>query len=459
MGWTVSKERRTIHLNGKTIPRTFPSNMLNNQKYTLLSFLPLLLYNEFKFFFNMFFLLIALSQFIPFLKVGLLVTYVAPLVFVLAITMLKEAHDDIQRLRRDRELNMTKFERVVQKTDGSKESSKRNSGLQWISAKDIKVGMIVKINHNQRMPADMLLLYTTEKSGSIFIRTDQLDGETDWKLRTALSWTQKCSSPQDLLAPGGHVVAQPPSEAIYDFTAYCEGAGSSEKQPLSVENTMWQNTVLASQGYIYGLVLYTGGETRSNMSSKKPRSKAGSLDYEINYLAKILFVVMMSLSLLIVAMDGFYGVWQLKYFRCVLLLCSIIPISMRLNLDFAKLYYSYKISTDPRIKDTVARSSTIPEELGRIQVLLADKTGTLTQNDMIFKRLTLEYCAFSEENLEDIKKLLKRGLKQGKDKFQSVKINASGDGSSDEGGSLVDPFPFTQPLESASGEASKPSSR
>jgi phospholipid-translocating ATPase len=77
------------------------------------------------------------------------------------------------------------------------------------------------------------------------------------------------------------------------------------------------------------------------MSSKKPRSKAGSLDIEINNLSKILFGVMLALAFLIIVMDGFLGSWYYKFFRCVLLLCSIIPISMRLNLDFAKLYYSY----------------------------------------------------------------------------------------------------------------------
>ena len=97
MGWVASKERRTIHLNGSTRPNTFPSNQLDNQKYNFITFLPVLLYNEFKYFFNMFFLLIALSQFVPFLKVGLMVTYVAPLVFVLTVTMLKEAWDDFKR--------------------------------------------------------------------------------------------------------------------------------------------------------------------------------------------------------------------------------------------------------------------------------------------------------------------------------------------------------------------------
>ena len=75
----------------------------------------------------------------PFLKVGLLLTYVAPLAFVLTVTMLKEAYDDFQRAQRDKELNLTKFEKVT---------SKVGSGLSTISATDIAVGQIIKIKHN-----------------------------------------------------------------------------------------------------------------------------------------------------------------------------------------------------------------------------------------------------------------------------------------------------------------------
>ena len=77
------------------------------------------------------------------------------------------------------------------------------------------------------------------------------------------------------------------------------------------------------------------------MSSKVPRSKTGLLDFEVNRLAKILFGLMMLLSFLIVLLDSFIGSWYFKYFRCLLLLCNIIPISMRINLDFAKLFYAY----------------------------------------------------------------------------------------------------------------------
>jgi len=103
---------------------------------------------------------------------------VAPLVFVLAITLAKEAFDDLQRMRKDRELNNKKYKKLLK--DGTYKD---------ISAADIKVGNIIKINQNERLPADMVLLSTTETSGAIFIRTDQLDGETDWKLRKAVACT------------------------------------------------------------------------------------------------------------------------------------------------------------------------------------------------------------------------------------------------------------------------------
>lgn len=164
------------------------------------------------------------------------------------------------------------------------------------------------------------------------------------------------------------LVANPPNDNIYDFKGYF-GTGNEEseqKEPLSLENTLWSNTVLASAGYVLAAVVYTGKETRSEMNSKFAHTKIGKLDMEINRLSKFLFVFMVLMSIGIVALDGFKGNWYINFFRFVLLLSAIIPISLRVNLDLAKVYYSYCIYKDYEIPGTIPRNSTIPEELGRI---------------------------------------------------------------------------------------------
>lgn len=106
-------------MNGSTQPRRFVSNKVVNQKYNIITFIPIVLFNQFKFFFNLFFLLICMSQFIPALKVGkfslylksigFMFTYFSPLCFVLFVTLMKEGWDDIARYRRDKEINNKEY--------------------------------------------------------------------------------------------------------------------------------------------------------------------------------------------------------------------------------------------------------------------------------------------------------------------------------------------------------------
>ena len=211
-------------MNGTTVPSSFCSNKLNNQKYNSLSFVPKVLYNEFKYFFNMFFLVIAISQFVPFLKVGFMFTYVAPLVFVLLVTMVKEAFDDIKRYLRDKELNSTQYERLTEEGFINQASS------------DFQVGQIIKIKQGQRVPSDLILLYTSDGSGSIFIKTDQLDGETDWKLRKAIPQTQK-GTDTSLIHMEGYIMAGPPTDQIYEF--FGKFKSLNEEEGLDLNNTVW----------------------------------------------------------------------------------------------------------------------------------------------------------------------------------------------------------------------------
>lgn len=124
------------------------------------------------------------------------------------------------------------------------------------------------------------------------------------------------------------------------------------------------------------------------------------LDVEVNKLSKVLFALMIFLSLSITILNGLHGDYWMFFFRCILLLSSIIPISLRVNLDLAKLYYSFMINTDESIEGTIARNSNIPEDLGRLSYLITDKTGTLTQNEMLLKKVCTEHAIFESDDVD-----------------------------------------------------------
>ncbi|XP_014260089.1 probable phospholipid-transporting ATPase IIB isoform X2 [Cimex lectularius] len=386
---------RTIYISEPSAEK-FPANVIRNQKYNIITFLPMVLFQQFKFFLNLYFLLMALSQLIPSLRLGYLYTYWVPLGFVLTVTIIREAVDDLRRHQRDKEVNSQRYKCLVRHQNGS-------IVMESVPSSKLRVGDLVFIEKDQRVPADLVLLRTTEKTGSCFIRTDQLDGETDWKLRVAVPHTQKLESDKDLFDVRSSLHVEKPCHDIHSFIGtYTTEEGFIEG--LNIENTLWANTALAS-GSALGAVLYTGRETRSVMNNSAPRSKTGLLDMEINQLTKVLFVAVLSLALVMMILKGFAGPWYKYMFRFTLLFSYIIPLSLRVNLDMSKAFYSWRMQRDPNMPGCVVRCTTIPEELGRISYLLSDKTGTLTQNSMVFKKLHLR-DPYGEEKFQDIKEEL-----------------------------------------------------
>ncbi|RXN34439.1 putative phospholipid-transporting ATPase IIB isoform X1 [Labeo rohita] len=367
-GWKVLCTRkkelkaRTVWLgHPEKCEEKYPKNAIKNQKYNIVTFVPGVLYQQFKFFLNLYFLVVACSQFVPSLKIGYLYTYWAPLGFVLAVTMVREAVDEVRRCRRDKEMNSQLYSKLTVR------------GKVQVKSSDIQVGDLIIVEKNQRIPADMIFLRTSEKTGSCFIRTDQLDGETDWKLRIAVACTQRLPALGDLFSVSAYVYAQKPQLDIHSFEGNFtrEDCDPPIHESLSIENTLWASTVVASDTVDVNAV------------------KVGLLDLELNRLTKALFLAQVVLSVVMVALQGFLGPWFRNLFRFVVLFSYIIPIrkfmcvcvcvcSLRVNLDMGKSAYGWMIMKDENIP------------------------GTLTQNEMVFKRLHLGTVSYGTDTMDEI---------------------------------------------------------
>ena len=404
-----TKSKRIVGFRDKSYNITYWSNKVENNKYNMLLFLPTVIYNQFKQFGNFFYLVMAISQFIPDIKVGFLFAYVSPLCVVVIVSLLKELIDDVNRRIQDLKTNSTKVTTIqFIKNKKNKNSLKELKKIKK-SYSNLKIGDIIELNKDEKVPADIIVLKTFNESedSNTFIRTDQLDGETDWKLRKAPGITQKLNEAQ-ILELNGFINYEPPSKFIYNFEGFISiknSEGNIIKEALGLENTMWESTILATQKII-GIVIYTGKETRARMNSSMPKIKLGIVDHELNMVTFYLFCIMLCAAMFLTLLKGYYSRMFFTFFKFIVLFCAIIPIALRVNLVISKTFFSVRINKDKSIPETIARNSTIPEELGRVSYIFSDKTGTLTKNEMIFKNIAMETDQFGQESFNDLKDIL-----------------------------------------------------
>uniref|UniRef100_A0A2K5PK30 ATPase phospholipid transporting 9B (putative) n=1 Tax=Cebus imitator TaxID=2715852 RepID=A0A2K5PK30_CEBIM len=137
--WLINICQRKKELKARTVwlgcpekcEEKHPKNSIKNQKYNVFTFIPGVLYEQFKFFLNLYFLIISCSQFVPALKIGYLYTYWAPLGFVLAVTMMREAIDEFRRFQRDKEVNSQLYSKLTVR------------GKVQVKSSDIQVGDLI----------------------------------------------------------------------------------------------------------------------------------------------------------------------------------------------------------------------------------------------------------------------------------------------------------------------------
>ncbi|KAK9764787.1 hypothetical protein K7432_007425 [Basidiobolus ranarum] len=408
---------RLVFANNQIANSNFLLNKITNTKYTVLSFLPKNLLEQFSRFMNLYFLLIACLQLNSSLTPVNPLTTWTPLIMIFSISAMKEGLDDYQRYKSDEEFNKRLYTVY-----------KNGRGLK-VKCQDIGVGDIVRVEQGTEIPCDMVLLRSSDLDGTCYIQTANLDGETDLKTRTAPNLTGSLSD-TEVIAFDGVVHCPQPNGHIYKFDARLESSPESgEFSALTSKQLLLQGTFLKNTDFAYGLSVYTGNETKIGMNKQVPPVKLTKIDRQVERASMMIFVIQLSLVLL----NGVIGdIEQESYFkgqhtylitenlsqwyhyliiplRMLLLMSLMIPISLKVTLDICKYMYAMFINWDLKMYSdktggAFAANTAISEDLGQIDYIFTDKTGTLTENIMVLKKCSIGGAIFGHtEGCDDLR--------------------------------------------------------
>ncbi|KAI8073828.1 hypothetical protein BC940DRAFT_289308 [Gongronella butleri] len=406
---------RIIHVNNTELndQQKFLNNTVFTAKYTAISFIPKFLYEEFSKYANLFFLFVSGIQQIPGVSPTSRWTTLVPLCIVLFITAVKEFMEDLGVHRSDAEVNAKKCH-VLQGTQFVQKA--------W---RDIKVGDILRITGGENFPADLILLSSSEPEGLCYIETSNLDGEVNLKIKQALTQTATLLNPIQVSRLQGVIKSEQPNNRLYNYDgvlATNDENGKTRDYPLDPTQILLRGAQLRNTDWIYGIVVFTGHETKLMLNSSKKPSKVSNITHITNRNIIYLFTILVLMSIA-GAIGGTVFTTsrgdQLAYLPIneqskaqefgydiltfLILFNSFIPISLMVTMEIVKFILSYLIESDLDIyyaqTDTpaVARSSSLIEELGQVKYIFSDKTGTLTCNEMQFRQCSIAGVSYADK--------------------------------------------------------------
>ncbi|KAI3635167.1 hypothetical protein MIR68_006733 [Amoeboaphelidium protococcarum] len=419
---TIDKIKQILHLSVKkdqldrfrtvvvnkadplVLPQAYLSNSVSTSKYTVYSFVLKFLYEQFSKYANLFFLFTACIQQIDGVSPTSRYTTIVPLLFVLVASAAKEMVEDFKRHKSDEEVN----NRMCHKL--------QSGSFVQVLWKDLQVGDIIKVTNENYFPADLVLLSSSEPEGLCYIETSSLDGETNLKIKQSRQET--CHILTAELAQGfqAELSTELPNSSLYTFDGtMIMSNGGQQKIPLDPSQILLRGAMLRNTAWVYGVVVFTGHDCKLMQNSTAAPIKQSRVEKMTNRQIVMLFIILLLMSVCSAAgqlaylqADQFSYLYPdglsnrqvaanffLNILTFIILYNNLIPISLIVTMEVVKLVQSRLIGNDLDIYNpkndtpTVVRTSSLVEELGQVDYIFSDKTGTLTCNEMEFLNCTV----------------------------------------------------------------------
>ncbi|AAS52270.2 ADR350Wp [Eremothecium gossypii ATCC 10895] len=450
---TGAGEPRVIYINERRANGAmgYGDNHISTTKYNAATFLPKFLFQEFSKYANLFFLFTSIIQQVPNVTPTNRFTTIGTLIVVLVVSAIKESVEDLKRSNSDKELNHSRAD--VYSDEMGQFISKK-----WI---DIAVGDIIRVRSEEAIPADLIVLSSSEPEGLCYIETANLDGETNLKIKQARPETSKILDVRELSAMRGKILSEQPNTSLYTY----EGTMilHNNRIPLSPDQILLRGATLRNTAWIFGIVIFTGHETKLMRNATATPIKRTAVERVINLQIVALFGVLICLSLissfgnLIVMYNQKENLSYLYlqgtnmvalFFKNILtfwiLFSNLVPISLFVTVEMIKYYQAYMIASDLDLfheesnMPTVVRTSSLVEELGQIEYIFSDKTGTLTQNVMEFKSCSIAGRCYIQSIPEDKDAAFDEGIEVGYRTYDDMHELLHTPGSGD--GAIIDEF-------------------
>ncbi|XP_028444702.1 phospholipid-transporting ATPase IA isoform X3 [Perca flavescens] len=400
------EDARLIYLNQPQFTK-FCNNRVSTAKYNVLTFLPRFLYSQFRRAANAFFLFIALLQQIPDVSPTGRWTTLVPLLFILMVAAVKEFIEDLKRHNADSVVNKKECQVL------------RNGAWEIVHWEKVSVGEVVRAANGDHLPADLVILSSSEPQGMCYIETSNLDGETNLKIRQGLQITADIKDIDSLMRLSGRMECESPNRHLYEFVGNIRLDGHST-MPLGPDQILLRGAQLRNTQWVHGVVVYTGHDTKLMQNSTRPPLKLSNVERITNFQILVLFGCLLAISLVcsigqtiwkyqygndawymdLNSPDGGAANFGLNFLTFIILFNNLIPISLLVTLEVIKFIQAFFINWDtdmlyePTNTPAMARTSNLNEELGQVKYIFSDKTGTLTCNVMQFKKCTIAGVAY-----------------------------------------------------------------